>query len=238
MAALGKIIGDSLKKLFFRELTVVSVRDLSAQFKRIEFVSDALRGARFSTGDKVQVALDEGPRTYTPFSFDGARGTLSLLLYLHGDGSSARWGKGLSEGDRAHAFGPRGSLALASESGPIVLFGDETSFALARALLESPRTSSVHFIFEASRSGESSPVLDALELPNTGLVERREDQSHLSEVEDRVRAALAREPGTRLVLTGKAQSIQALRARLKARPVAHAGQLVKAYWSPGKRGLD
>jgi hypothetical protein len=25
---------------------------------------------------------------------------------------------------------------------------------------------------------------------------------------------------------------------LKAEPAAHAGQLVKAYWAPGKRGLD
>jgi NADPH-dependent ferric siderophore reductase len=239
MVAIGKVIGDSLKKLFFRELRVARVRELSAHFKRVDFESEALRGARFATGDKLQVALDDGPRTYTPFAFDGARGTLSLLVYLHGEGSSARWGKTLCEGARVHAFGPRGSLSLASESGPIVLFGDETSFALARALLEARGTASgLRFIFEASRAHETSTVLDSLELPSADSVERRADESHLSAVEERVRAALALEPATRLVLTGKAQSIQTLRKQLKARPVAHGGQLVKAYWSPGKRGLD
>jgi hypothetical protein len=38
-------------------------------------------------------------------------------------------------------------------------------------------------------------------------------------------------------MTGRAQSIQRVREQLR-RAGAGAGQKVKAYWSPGKSGLD
>jgi len=239
MASFGKVIGDSLKKLLFRELTVARVTHLSEHFERVDFVGEALRGVRFSTGDKLQIAFDGGPRTYTPFYCDLARGALSILIYLHGDGPSARWARELKEGDRAFAFGPRSSLDLATATTPIALFGDETSFGLALALCEAGSgTGELAFVFEVTDPRESRAVLDALELPNAEVVARRGDDEQLSEVEARLRARLARDGGTRLVLTGKAQSIQTLRKRLKAEPAAHTAQLVKAYWSPGKRGLD
>ena len=239
MPNFGKVIGDSLKKLVFREFTVSRVTRLSEHFERIDFVCEALRGGRFSPGDKVQLACDGGTRTYTPFSFDTARGALSVLVYLHGDGPSARWARNVNEGDRVFAFGPRGSLALAPESGPLALFGDETSFGLARALLESRgATNGLSFVFEVTNANESRSVLDTLELPSFELVERRGEDAQLTEVEARVRAVLAQDSARRLVFTGKAQSIQTLRKRLKIEPIAHAGQWVKAYWSPGKRGLD
>ncbi|HKO50504.1 MAG TPA: siderophore-interacting protein [Polyangiaceae bacterium] len=239
MASIGKALGDSLKKLIFREVRVTGFQDLSASFRRLDLSSKSLRGARYTPGDKVQLALEDGPRTYSPFAWDGLRGAMSLLLYRHGDTSSVRWANAVSEGDLEYVFGPRGSLGLGSSNGPIVLFGDETSFGVARALLESRASrSELCFVFEGSDRSESSSVLDVLQLPGAALIERRPDQAHLAEVEERLRAALMRQPESRLVLTGKAQSIQALRKSLKARPVAHAGQIVKAYWSPGKRGLD
>jgi len=239
MASFGKVISDSLKKLVFREFTVSRVTHLSEHFERIDFVCEALRGRPCSPGDKVQVDFDGGPRTYTPFAFDGAHGALSVLVYLHGDGPSARWARNVSEGERAFAFGPRGSLALAAQSGPLTLFGDETSFGLARVLLESRGAASgLSFVFEVTNENESKAVLEALKVPHFELVERRAEDAQLTDVEARVRAVLAHDATRRLVFTGKAQSIQTLRNRLKAEPVAHGGQLVKAYWSPGKRGLD
>lgn len=239
MASFGKAISDSLKRLVFREFTVAGVTHLSEHFERIDFESESLRKSRFAPGDKVQIAFDGGPRTYTPFAFDGAAGALSVLVYLHGEGPSARWARSAKAGDRAFAFGPRGSLTLAPESGPLAIFGDETSFGLARALCEAHAgANGLSFMFEATHAGESQTVLDALELPHAKLVERRADDEHLAEIEARLRDVLAKNAGTRLVLTGKAQSIQWLRKRLRTESIAHAGQLVKAYWAPGKRGLD
>lgn len=239
MANLGKVIGDSLKRLVFRELTVRRVTGLSEHFMRIDFSSEALRGVRFTAGDKVQISFDGGPRTYTPFAFDRARGAFSILAYLHGDGPSARWARAVREADQVFAFGPRSSLSLSAEAGPIALFGDETSFGVARALFEAGTEKSARgFVFEVTGANEAQRVLDGLELPNSAVVERREHESHLADVEERLRAILARDASTQLVLTGKASSIQALQKRLKAEPIARKGQLVKAYWAPGKRGLD
>ena len=239
MASIGKKIGDSLKKLVFREVQVTGFQELSASFRRLELAGDALKTVRCAPGDKVQLALDAGARTYSPFAWDGAAGRMSLLVYLHGDTSSVAWAKGVSEGEHLYLFGPRRSLALASLAGPVVLFGDETSFGVARALLESrPRASELGFVFETSQVGEVRAVLDELQLPSDDLVERTPNDAHLATIEERLRAALARNPGSHVVFTGKAQSIQTLRKALKARPAAHASQTVKAYWSPGKRGLD
>jgi ferric-chelate reductase (NADPH) len=90
MASIGKTLGDSLKKLIFREVRVVGLRDLSAGFKRLDLSGESLRGARCAPGDKVQLALEDGPRTYSPFAWDEVRGAMSLLLYRHGDTGNAQ----------------------------------------------------------------------------------------------------------------------------------------------------
>jgi hypothetical protein len=41
-----------------------------------------------------------------------------------------------------------------------------------------------------------------------------------------------------LVLTGKAQTIQAIRRLAQRDRIAFAAQKNKAYWAPGRRGLD
>jgi hypothetical protein len=46
----------------------------------------------------------------------------------------------------------------------------------------------------------------------------------------------ARTPRASIVLTGRAPAIQQLRAALKARSLST--HKTKAYWAPGKRGLD
>ena len=44
--------------------------------------------------------------------------------------------------------------------------------------------------------------------------------------------------GTLFVLTGRAQSIQQARQALKARGVPGSRIVSKAYWAPGKAGMD
>ena len=44
--------------------------------------------------------------------------------------------------------------------------------------------------------------------------------------------------GASFVLTGKAGTIQALRQRLRLLSVPAARVITKAYWAPGKAGLD
>lgn len=244
MASVKTVLGDLVGRLLFREAVVTGVRDVSPRFRRLTLAGKDLTGIACSPGDKVQLYLPSGDmRTYTPFAYDGARGEYQLLVYLHapdGDTPGASWGRSVAAGARVRLFGPRGSLPLTSLTGPVILFGDETSFAVARTLGERASAGPASLVFEVTDAAESRRVLDDLGVGGCELVARREADGHLPAVSERLRAALAANPGAQLVLTGRAQSIQQVRAALKAQPAAPggAGQKVKAYWSVGKRGLD
>jgi ferric-chelate reductase (NADPH) len=238
--SIGARFSEAFSRLLFREATVTRVQELSANFRRIELSGQALRGLACNAGDKVQVLLSRvGSRTYTPFAYNRERGAFELLLYAHGQGPGAEWSRRVALGDRLRLLGPRSSLSLTSLTGPVVLFGDETSFAVARALRDVRGPSSaLDFVFEVSHRGESEVVLDELGIGERHLVEKGEAETHLAAVEAELGAALGRSTGAQLILTGKAQSIQALRRALRLRPVAPGRQKTKAYWSVGKRGLD
>lgn len=240
MASFQTRLRDTVGRWFGKALTVDEVRDLTPHFRRVRVSGSWLQSASVSPGDKLQVmVLECGPRTYTPFAHDAAAGTLELLAYVHGQTPTASWVRGLAKGVTFHAVGPRGSLALAELKGPVVLFGDETSFASATALQEARGGhDGVAFVFECGQSDEARSVLDDLGVSGHSLIERQSGRSHLPALERELRAALAKHAGAQLVLTGHAQTIQALRAVLKAQPPTYAGQKVKAYWADGKRGLD
>lgn len=231
---------DKIGQLFGKELSVDQVRDLSPHFRRVRVSAPWLKTAAVSAGDKLQIMIAEcGPRTYSPFGHDTAAGALELLAYVHGETSTATWVRALRPGSKFHAIGPRGSLAFSSLPGPVVLFGDETSFGVATALRQARGSANgLSFVFECSQPDEARTVLADIGLDGCSVVERQSARAHTRAVESQLRAALAQQPHAHLVLTGHAQMIQALRAALKAEPPAYAGQKVKAYWADGKRGLD
>jgi len=236
MPTVKEVFGEVLGKLRIRELTVSAAREVAPRFRRIDLSGTTLRGASFEPGNKLQIMLRGGTRTYSPFAFDAERGALSLLVYVHGSSPGAAWAERVSEGERVRVFGPRASLALRSLRAPVVLFGDESSFGVARALAEASATPSA-CVFEVSRPADSALALEHLALAQDGLVSRRDDDAHLSEVAERLRGLLARDPAASLVLTGRAAAIQRLRAALKG-PSTGREQKTKAYWALGKRGLD
>lgn len=239
MASGKAILGGMLGRFLFRDARVEQVRDLSPHFRWLELAGDGLRDVSWSAGDKVQVFFPRvGMRTYTPLAWDAVRGTTQLLVYLHGNSPGAEWGRNVRVGDRCQFMGPRGSLPLESLQGPVVLFGDETSFAVAHTLRNlRAGVGGVEQVFEVSSRDESEAVLREFHLSGCAVIERTPDEAHLPAVAQRLRDALEKRPGANLVLTGRAQAIQALRSQLRAEGVA-ATQKVKAYWSAGKRGLD
>jgi ferric-chelate reductase (NADPH) len=179
-------------------------------------------------------------RTYTPMSWDAANGRTRLLIFAHGDAPGSRWARGLCEGDACQFFGPRRSLDLTGLESPVVLFGDETSFGLAAALRDSPQGAgpiqgAVH-LFEASDVAESRPVLAAIGLDRATLIARTAGDAHLTAAEAELLRLAA--SGGAFILTGKASSIQRASRALKAAGVVSSRMKTKAYWAPGKIGLD
>lgn len=225
-------------KWLMRPASIAAVETLSPHFRLVDLEGDALREVAWAVGQKVQVAMGAGltARTYTPMSWDADRGGTRVLTFSHGDGPGSHWASGLRAGHTCQFFGPRRSLDLADLVSPVVLFGDETSFGLGAALRDSPLGAGATYVFEASDLAEAHPVLEAIGLGDATLIERVADEAHLAVAETELTRLAA--GGAHVILTGKASSIQHMNRALKAAGVASFRVKAKAYWAPGKTGLD
>jgi NADPH-dependent ferric siderophore reductase len=244
LASLRTALGNLVAPILFRATTVARVEQLAPGLRRLTLQGEDLKKLGWQAGDKVQLMLPGMvARTYSPFDVDTAAGTLKVLAYAHGEGPAAAWTAAAAEGDAIPVFGPRGSLALGSMPGPVVLVGDETSLGVSLALHrhrdpKNGRPADVAAVFELSDAAGYAPALAELGLAHAATVQRQPGKAHLPALEAAVRSALEALPQATLVLTGNARTIQALRAALKARPTPCAGQKTKAYWAAGKKGLD
>ncbi|MES2642219.1 MAG: siderophore-interacting protein [Myxococcota bacterium] len=226
MSVKGRLLG-ALGAFVLTEARVTAAVSLSPRLRRITLQGDGLKGVAWHPGDKVQVLLpSQDTRTYTPCAWDGARGVTSLLVFSHGQGPGSLWGAGLKPGDLVRFVGPQRSITV--PRGPVVLFGDETTFALAEAL-------DATAVFEVSDLEAAAAFVRTrtrtVTIPSNGT-------AHL----DAVAGALADAfvgagAGATIALAGRAKSIQAVRAGLSARGIA-APRHVKAYWADGRVGLD
>ncbi|TPM38720.1 siderophore-interacting protein [Mesorhizobium sp. B2-3-4] len=220
-----------------RPARIAAVEVLSPRFRLVDLEGEALKGVAWSVGQKLQISMGTGltTRTYTPTWWDGERGKTRLLVFAHGEGPGSRWSEGMREGDACQFFGPRRSLDLAGPAAPLVLFGDETSFALAAALRATPGLDA-SYLFETTDVTQSRSVLEATGLIGASLIARAAGDAHLTAIAAEMSSRVAR--GAHFVLTGKAQSIQHLSRALKAAGAGSSRIKAKAYWAPGKTGLD
>lgn len=227
-------VADRAAKLLLRTGHVQSADDLNASFRRIEVDMGAVS---WEPGAKVQFRTHGATfRTFTPFDWDGR--TVSFLVHRHGGtGPAPAWADSLAPGAEVQAFGPRRSLHLTDlEAGP-VLVGDETSFALAAAWAVHGTAPAAANLFEVTATAEARPVLAHLGVEPTHLVERSDDDAHQPELVRLALDALGRHPDAPVVLTGKAQTIRAVRGAIKEAGLSPTAR-VKAYWDPNRTGLD
>jgi NADPH-dependent ferric siderophore reductase len=235
----GRLEG-AFSKLFTKAATVTELRDLAPGFRLLTLQGKGLCKATWTPGQKVQLMLGGWvQRTYTPLSWDPEGGSTQILAYAHGDGPGADWARNLAVGDACAIFGPRGSLDLTAIERPALLFGDETSFGLAHALRFTPATAQgVHLLLEVTSAADSTSVLDAIGVQGAHLIERRPDDGHLGEVQELAAHLLQTRSIEGGVLSGKASSIQRLSRQLRQLGVPRSRIQAKAYWAPGKAGLD
>lgn len=230
-ALLGKVLGS----LVFRDAVVTAVRDASPLVRCVRLGDASLAGVACTAGDKLQVYLPSaGMRTYTPVGWDATSGTFELVVYVRPGASSpgATWARALAPGQRLQFFGPRKSIRVAPEAPGVVLFGDETSLGVARALIES--RPGAHVVLEASDPAAAESIFG--DKGERVVIVRRDGERHFEAVVNGIRAALGNGGPVELVLTGAAPSIQAVQRRLKASGIRASSS--KAYWAPGKVGMD
>ena len=226
MASVKAFLGEVAGRLLFRHGEVKRVEQLSEHFVRIDVAGKELEGAPFTPGDKVQVFLDGEMRTYTPVTWEGDR--TWFLGFVHGEGPGGSWVRTVKQGDAVAFFGPRGSIDVSAEKGPLVVVGDETSLGLAVSLTRANPGRQVMALLEAESPDETREVGRKLELTQLTVTERGQLLPPL---------VAQLELGVFPIFTGCAATIQALKQQLRAQGRSVGGK-AKAYWAAAKRGLD
>lgn len=231
-------LSKALIRLLMKPAIVVVNECMAGNFRLITLEGPALEGVAWMPGQKVQIAMGSAfaTRTYTPIEWNAATGRACILGYAHGDGLGSAWLRTVEPGDGCDVFGPRSSLDLSRLSGPIAIFGDETSIGLAHAAVHQITNRPVACHFEVDDMEAARDLTAQLGLRDTALFERRGGDAHIEAMAAGIPAlALA---GATFVLTGRAGTIQVLRRTLKQHAIPPARVVAKAYWTPGKTGLD
>lgn len=231
-------IEKTLLRWLSRPATITAAQILSPRFRLIELEGEALREIDWIPGQKIQISISgmRVARTYTPMAWDAARGAARILVWLHGDGPGSDWARRTAAGDPCLIFGPRRSIEVPAGPEPLVIVGDETAFGLAAALREQDPGRPMHSLFETADAAEARVALESLAIEPDVLAQRTEDDRHLTEIAPRL-TPLA-DSGAIFVLAGRAPAIQHASRELKAQGIGTARMRTKAYWAPGKTGLD
>ncbi|EMY71535.1 siderophore-interacting protein [Leptospira vanthielii] len=241
MSESNSIFKRSLKSAFsiFLTQTKISKIELLANgFVLIEMTGTKLKDSKWVPGGKVQVDVGNLTyRTFTPIHVDRLEGKLSLICYKRSDGPASKWISALKVGDPCEVFGPRESLDFSSIEGEVILFGDETSFGIAKVLQNKVGKKS-HIFFELNSAEAGKEALEPLGITEQRMIERSLDGSHLSKLAKEILERLSQMPDAKIFLTGRAKSIQQVRTYLKDSGVPTNKLKVRAYWADGKVGLD
>ena len=231
-------LSRAVTRLWMKPATVVANERLADRFHLITLEGDALKTVTWRPGQKVQIAMGSAfvTRTYTPIEWNASAGRMCILGYAHGDGPGSNWVRTAAPGEVCDVFGPRASLDIGGLSGALVILGDETSIGLAYAATFQDPTRHVTACFEVADDVGARQVMASLDLERVTLITPRLDGGHVAELEASLSDAVA--VGSTFVLTGKAATIQVLRQGLRRRSVPTTRLVAKAYWAPGKTGLD
>jgi ferric-chelate reductase (NADPH) len=237
MSVLTETLADLASTALLRTTRVTEVTQLTPEFAQVELQADAFRGTTWSPGAKLQIRPRRGTllfRTYTPTRWDADLGVTELIAFTHGEGPAADWFRQVAVGDACEVFGPRKSIELQRLSGHVVFVGDEASVGLACAL----RTlgSQVSYVFEAAEPADLRKVLSELHFDDVDVVARTPDRAELLELARRAAAATA--DAFDLLVTGDAGAVHSLRRDSRRWPQIPRRVTGKAYWAPGRTGLD
>lgn len=231
-------LSKALMGLWMKPATIVANEQLADRFHLITLEGTALTDLAWLPGQKVQIAMGSAfaTRTYTPIEWNSSAGRTCILGYAHGDGPGSNWVRSVAPGDACDIFGPRASLHLSRLQGPLVVIGDETSMGLAYAATHQDPARLVSVCLEVEDVGGARRVAEHIGLRGVEITARRRDDAHIAEMEAAQLDAAA--TGASFVLSGKAGTIQKLRQSLRVQSVPATRLITKAYWTPGKTGLD
>ena len=237
---MSNFFADTFEKLLFHPVTVTAVERVGESFCLASMQGTGMQGVTWVPGQTIQFLVGSlTKRAYTPMDVNAMTGSGQYLFYSHGHGPASTWARSLQKGDLCKLMHPKNSIDFTQHEGPALFFGDETSFAAAQTLQQCRQDKlSTHLIFEVTSSSDAQAVVSRLGLQQVTLLQKTTDDAHLEQAAHELsqRASILDAPAW--FFTGRAPSIQAVRKCLTADGVSLKRGAVKAYWSPGKKGLD
>jgi NADPH-dependent ferric siderophore reductase len=255
MSTLSNLLSSAVEKLLFHPVTITHAETLGGRFRRVRLQGEVFKGVKWVPGQAVQFYLgDLTKRAYTPMEMEPDAGSAEFLFYMHGGGPGSAWAGSLKTGKGCKVMRPKDSLDFTNFEGRAIFFGDETSMAAAYALQSCRRADArPRYVLEVTSAAEAKSVVDSLGLRDVTLHQRTGEGEHLEGVVRKLAQSAgtafegsddsdkADKSGGRVsqwIFTGQARSIQRVQKGLRELGVEVRRSKVRAYWSPGKTGMD
>ena len=226
MSSIKKIFSKLFSSFSLQDTKVVANERLSPHFQFLTIKGNALKNSDWVPGHKIKVALSgDEKRSYTPSSWDRENGVMQTLVYMHGKGPGALWARDVKPKSKVKISSPGSPLPIEPHIKSVLFFGDETTFGLAHALKKYSQTH-YQFFFESTDTQESLGVLQKMDLTQSRLVELNKLDLLAQEIN-----GLFKDPQfTKIILSGKQQSIALLREKLYALGLPKESIGIKVYW--------
>lgn len=226
MSTVKKILVKILGPLILSKSKIVSNEQLSPHFHLLTIQGRTLK-KEWIPGQKIQIQLKgDEMRSYTPCSWDSKAGVMQTLVYMHGKGPGALWARDAKAQNKVTVLGPKKSLKLEEVGKRVIFFGDETTFGLAHAIKKNVPDIKFNFFMEAGDTDESSSILKRFDLEDALLV----SLGQLDLIAGQMSKLFEEDNSIKIVLSGKQQSIVALREKLYSLNIPKASIGTKVYW--------
>jgi NADPH-dependent ferric siderophore reductase len=246
----SRLPADGLARRLLVRSSVTEVEQAAARMRRIRLADTRLASLPFTPGQQVRVmvtglspaaALRGGfrdlLRTYSVWNHDPAKNSIDLCVLDHGDGPGTRWSREVAVGDEVLFKGPEGKFVL--HPAPYHLFvGEDTAQVAFGAMLSVLPDAEVHGVIEVGDDTDRLPLPRADQITWLSRHGATADRS-ASLIEALRSLRLPAEPGYAYI-AGEATACAAARRHLveeRGWP-GRSAISVKAFWTPGKRGLE
>ena len=220
-----KWLSNILVKYLVKKAVVLSNEKIGEDFQLLTIKLPKKK--EWIPGQKIQIKVSEHElRSYTPSKWSQDKRTFQTLIYNHRSGPGALWSECVLPQTKVQVVGPRKSLDIREFKTNIFFFGDETTFGLAYALIESNYVSSIKCFFEGKES--SLPALKHLGLQEDHFFFlKRDDDKHLDECLEQM---LSEHTNEIIILSGKQSSMSYMEKKLIDKGVPLELIQKKKYW--------
>ncbi|WP_336834857.1 FAD-binding oxidoreductase [Sphingobacterium siyangense] len=215
---------------------VVEAVSLSKSVKKICFKGD-LKNVQFAVGSFIDFRINATEaRRYTVSYADTEKGLFEFIVYLNGKGCGSHYMSDLKVGDNIVMYKPRGESRYYDKTTQrFVIFGDETSLALACSFLPMLKKNNHQFVFLFELDEENKNVPKLLGLENCLIFPKNFSFSMEEWVSKLPMINTTDWQEANFVLTGNAKSAQLLRKIIKEK--TNGNVFLHGYWLAGKKGL-